>query len=100
MGETVPLVKEESRVRLDKSSETADRKDDWFEAGGEEDDREGEWNSCLVDADAAERDATSATGFGGGDDVLMDVEGTVSVDAAADGDTTEAMLPADGLVSF
>lgn len=97
------VVKDEGHETLDESPETAviGRKDGGLEDGGEEDLKEGEWNSCLDAADAAGFFTTSASGFGGDDDDMMNVESTASVDdAAADGDVTGAMLQTDGLATL
>ena len=97
------VVKEEGHATLDESLQTAvtGRKEGGIEDGGEEDLKEGEWNSCLAAADAAENAATSVSGFGGDDDVdMMNLENMSSVNAAADGDVTGAMLQTDGLVTL
>nr|AML76385.1 putative LOV domain-containing protein [Punctaria latifolia] len=95
-------VEEESHTTHNESPKTAvGRNDGGLEEGvGEEDDddKEGEWNRCLVAADAAESAAASAIGFGGEDDDIMNLQGTASVDADTDGEVAGAVLQTDGLV--
>lgn len=91
-------VKEEGREALMESPKAVGRKDRGLEEGGEDDDKETEWNRCLVAADAAGSAATGASGFCGDVDGIMDVQGTASVDPGADGDATGAMLQTDELV--